>query len=130
MVIAFSGREIAKNYLAKVQLKAVANTLATDIVYLQQKNLFDGDNKFYIMEAESEGYSINSNKACLKRVNFAEMGCGNVYMNQFSVRIAFSNNGRPKGSKRLEVRHKMLKDLYYEVAIEPVTGRVVVHEKQ
>lgn len=130
VLLSFKGIDYYKDYLAKVQLRAAANIVVSDLIYLQQKSLFDGDMSSYKMDTERNGYIIKSSKSCIKKVDFAQIGCSNVYFNQYSVRIAFSNNGRPKGTYNLEIRHGGLKDVYYIIDIEPVTGRVVLHEKK
>ena len=130
LVISFKGMASYQKYLARLQLKAAVNVVASDLIYLQQKSLFDGDISFYSMDTASSGYSIRkAGKTSIKKLEFSQIGCKDVYFTQYALSIAFSSNGRPKGNHYLELSHKRLTDVYYRIDIEPVTGRVVVHER-
>lgn len=129
VLLSAKGIETYRNYLAEMQLKAAANTVVADIIYLQQKNLFNGEKRPYSLDAEEWGYIIRSNKVFLKKVTFAQINCSKVYFAQGSTSITFSNNGTPRGKCYLDLRHRSLQKFYYRINVEPVTGRVVVHEK-
>ena len=130
IVLSMKSIAIYKNYLAKTQLALIANRVATDIVNLQEISLFGGDRLQYYLDVEKSGYVMRSNRAVIKRVGFAAMGCADIYFSWCSITIGFNSSGRPKSSHTLTLMHKNLSDLYYTIAVEPVTGRVVVNEKK
>ena len=129
LVITTEGMAAHRNYLAKNQLKVAVNMLARDIIYVQQKSLFDGDNSNYFLEMDQDGYCVRDKQGPLKKVRFSSLGCTKIYLRASSPRLSFSNNGRPKNGPTLEIRHRELKRPYYEISVEPVTGRVAIHEK-
>lgn len=114
------------------QLRHAANQVAADIRFLQQEAMFS-KSLSRIMQVnlrKADGYTIvrNLSDGNGQRVDFARLGCSNVYFTTQNLRPQFSHNGSPMATGMLELHHSRLKDCYYTISLQPVTGRVVLNE--
>lgn len=114
------------------QLRQAAYQVAADIRCLQQEAMFS-KKLGRIMQVnlrKADGYTIvkNLSDGNGERVDFAKLGCSNVYFTTQNLRPQFSHNGSPLATGMLELHHSRLKDCYYTIFLQPVTGRVVLNE--
>ncbi len=114
----------------KMQLRTAAAILALDIREEQRQAMFtDGLlNRYISVLSSGEGYAFYKNRKVIGKVSFVEKGCEGVYFKQKIAQAQFTNTGAPSTTGSYELRHRKLADFFCTVAIQPVTGRVVVSE--
>lgn len=115
----------------KMQVQAAAVMLAADIRNMQQQAMFsDGVlNRQIKVTADSGGYALYKDRKVIRKVQFAEQGCGEVYFSRKIAQAQFTNTGSPSTTGDFELQHRKLSGYKYTVSIQPVTGRVVVSEE-
>lgn len=119
------------NYYYKEQVRLSASTLAADIRQLQQETMFSVVKKSKTLNVVKSGYGIYANglkSTVYKSVDFAELGCEQVYFSDYLSSISFYQNGSPKNNGTYLLRHKKLQGFYCKLSLQPVTGRVTVSE--
>lgn len=124
-----------QNYYYKSQVRMITNLLATDLRYLQQNNLFQGDKALLVLKIYSskDAYGIYSgyiNGALKKKVVFSKLGCKDVYFQSYIARVSFNNNGVPSVIGFYVLKHKKLPGYMCQLTLQPVTGRVSFYESK
>lgn len=118
------------NYYQKQQVKTAANILADDIRLLQQQSLF-GDgilNRQIKFMSNNNGYGFYVDRKVTKRVYFADFGCTDVYLAKKMATVQYTNTGSPSYNGTIVLKHKKLPAYACTLAVQPVTGRVIVNE--
>lgn len=118
----------SKNY-AKLQVRAAANLLAADMRKLQQESLFGEGEQRYIRSLSS-GYDFYVRGKKVKQVRFADYGWNVVLSWPQRFNVQFGVNGSPTASGTWIIRHAETSEYSCTVAVQPVTGRVVVSESK
>lgn len=118
------------NYYQKQQVKTAANILADDIRLLQQQSLF-GDgilNRQIKFMSDNNGYGFYVDRKITKRVYFSDLGCEDVYLARKMTMVQYTNTGSPSYNGTIVLKHKDLPGYSCTLAVQPVTGRVVINE--
>lgn len=116
----------SKHY-AKLEVRAAAGLLAADIRKLQQDALF-GEGEQRYLRSLSSGYDFYVRGKRVKQVRFADYGWQVVLSWPKRFNVQFGVNGGPASSGTWVLRHSKLNNFSCSVAVQPVTGRVVVSE--
>lgn len=112
---------------AKMQVRTAANLLAADMRKLQQQALF-GDGEQRYLRSLSSGYDFYERGKKIKQVRFTDYGWDLVLSWPQRFNVQFGVNGGPSATGTWVLRHKQLTDFSCTVAVQPVTGRIVISE--
>ncbi|MBQ5600876.1 MAG: prepilin-type N-terminal cleavage/methylation domain-containing protein [Phascolarctobacterium sp.] len=118
----------SKQY-ARWQVQAAANLLAADMRKLQQQALF-GDGEQRYLRSLSSGYDYYLKGKKVKQVRFADYGWNVELTWTKRFNVQFGVNGGPTYSGTWVVQHSEFAGVSCTVAVQPVTGRIVVSESE
>ncbi len=127
--VTFAGDACLRQY-RRMQVRAAAAVLALDIRAEQRQAMFEDGilNRHISVLADNEGYAFYKNRKVVGKINFALKGCEGVYFARKIAQAQFTNTGSPSATGSYELRHRKLEGFNCTVAIQPVTGRVVITE--
>lgn len=112
---------------AKLQVRAAAGILAADMRKLQQQALF-GEGEQRYLRSLSSGYDFYERGKRVRQVRFSDYGLEVELSWSKRFNVQFGVNGGPTYSGTWVIRHPKLNDFSCAVAVQPVTGRIVVSE--
>jgi len=112
---------------AKMQVRTAANMLAADMRKLQQQALF-GDGEQRYLRSLSSGYDFYERGKKVKQVRFADNGWDLVLTWPKRFNVQFGVNGGPSATGTWVLKHAKLANFSCAVAVQPVTGRIVISE--
>ena len=118
----------SKHY-ARLQVRAAANLLAADMRKLQQQTLF-GEGEQRYLRSLSSGYDYYLKGKKVKEVRFADYGWKVELTWPKRFNVQFGVNGGPTYSGTWVVQHSEVSGISFTVAVQPVTGRIVVSESE
>ena len=118
----------SKHY-ARLQVRAAANLLAADMRKLQQQSLFGEGEQRYLRSLGS-GYDYYLKGKKVKEVRFADYGWNVELTWPKRFNVQFGVNGGPTYSGTWVVQHSEFRGVSCMVAVQPVTGRIVVSESE
>ena len=118
----------SKHY-ARLQVRAAANLLAADMRKLQQQSLF-GEGEQRYLRSLSGGYDYYLKGKKVKEVRFADYGWNVELTWPKRFNVQFGVNGGPTYSGTWVVQHSEFSGVSCTVAVQPVTGRIVVSESE
>ena len=118
----------SKHY-ARLQVRAAANLLAADMRKLQQQSLF-GEGEQRYLRSLSSGYDYYLKGTKVKEVCFADYGWNVELTWPKRFNIQFGVNGGSTYSGTWVVQHSEISGISCTVAVQPVTGRIVVSESE
>jgi type II secretory pathway pseudopilin PulG len=118
----------SKQY-ARLQVQAAANLLAADMRKLQQQALF-GEGEQRYLRSLSSGYDYYLKGKKVKQVRFADYGWNVELTWPKRFNVQFGVNGGPTYSGTWVVQHSGFAGVSCTVAVQPVTGRIVVSESE
>ena len=118
----------SKHY-ARLQVRAAANLLAADMRKLQQQTLF-GEGEQRYLRSLSSGYDYYLKGKKVKEVRFADYGWKVELTWPKRFNVQFGVNGGPTYSGTWVVQHSEVSGISCKVAVQPVTGRIVVSESE
>lgn len=118
----------SKHY-ARLQVRAAANLLAADMRKLQQQSLF-GEGEQRYLRSLSSGYDYYLKGKKVKEVRFADYGWNVELTWPKRFNVQFGVNGGPTYSGTWVVQHSKISGVSCTVAVQPVTGRIVVSESE
>ena len=118
----------SKHY-ARLQVRAAANLLAADMRKLQQQTLF-GEGEQRYLRSLSNGYDYYLKGKKVKEVRFADYGWNVELTWPKRFNVQFGVNGGPTYSGTWVVQHSEVSGISCTVAVQPVTGRIVVSESE
>lgn len=118
----------SKQY-ARWQVQAAANLLAADMCKLQQQALF-GEGEQRYLRSLSSGYDYYWKGKKVKQVRFADYGWNVELTWPKRFNVQFGVNGGPTYSGTWVVQHSEFSGVSCTVAVQPVTGRIVVSESE
>ena len=118
----------SKQY-ARWQVRAVANLLAADMRKLQQQALF-GEGEQRYLRSLSSGYDYYLKGKKVKQVRFADYGWDVELTWPKRFNVQFGVNGGPTYSGTWVVQHSEFAGVSCTLAVQPVTGRIVVSESE
>ena len=118
----------SKHY-ARLQVRAAANLLAADMRKLQQQSLF-GEGEQRYLRSLSGGYDYYLKGKKVKEVRFADYGWNVELTWPKRFNVQFGVNGGPTYSGTWVVQHSEISGISCTVAVQPVTGRIVVSESE
>ncbi len=124
------GQSLLRQYY-KQQVRVVAQLLAADLRQLQQRTLYKSGSVTRKLRAFSDqsSYTLLAGwQNVAAKVDFAQEGCGEVYFSQVLSEATFSTSGAPSYNGEYVLRHRQLSDFCCRLALQPVTGRVLVYE--
>lgn len=119
--------EAYNKHYAKLEVRAAAGLLVADIRKLQQQALF-GEGEQRYLRSLSSGYDFYVQGKRVKQVRFADYGWQIELSWPKRFNVQFGVNGGPASSGTWVLRHSKFSDFSCSVAVQPVTGRVVVSE--
>jgi hypothetical protein len=94
---------------------------------LQQQALFSEGEQRYLRSL-STGYDFYECGKKVKQVRFADKGWDIVLSWPKRFNVQFGVNGGPSATGTWVLRHNKLSNFSCEVAVQPVTGRIVISE--
>ena len=118
----------SKHY-ARLQVRAAANLLAADMRKLQQQSLF-GEGEQRYLRSLSGGYDYYLKGKKVKEMRFANYGWNVELTWPKRFNVQFGVNGGPTYSGTWVVQHSEISGISCTVAVQPVTGRIVVSESE
>ena len=118
----------SKHY-ARLQVRAAANLLAADMRKLQQQTIF-GEGEQRYLRSLSSGYDYYLRGKKVKEVRFADYGWKVELTWPKRFNVQFGVNGGPTYSGTWVVQHSEVSGISCTVAVQPVTGRIVVSESE
>ena len=118
----------SKHY-ARLQVRAASNLLAADMRKLQQQSLF-GEGEQRYLRSLSSGYDYYLKGKKVKEVRFADYGWNVELTWPKRFNVQFGVNGGPTYSGTWVVQHSEISGISCTVAVQPVTGRIVVSESE
>ena len=118
----------SKHY-ARLQVRAAANLLAADMRKLQQQALF-GEGEQRYLRSLSSGYDYYLKGKKVKEVRFSDYGWNVELTWPKRFNVQFGVNGGPIYSGTWVVQHSEFSRISCTVAVQPVTGRIVVSESE
>lgn len=113
--------------LAKLEVRAAANLLAADMRKLQQQALF-GEGEQRYLRSLSSGYDFYLRGKKVGEVRFADNGWDVVLSWPKRFNVQFGVNGAPAATGTWVLRHGKEAGISCTVAVQPVTGRIVISE--
>lgn len=118
-------------YYHKLQLKTAGDILAGDIRLLQQQSMFsDGIlNRQLKFMPDGSGYAFYKERKISKKVYFSSVNCSEVYIARKITYVQFTNSGAPSYTGNIVLRHRKDAAISCTLALQPVTGRVVLSEQ-
>lgn len=114
------------NYKLNIACKLLSNDIASTQVDAMYNDFGEASNSI-VVHSDHAGYSIFVNKKTVKKVNFVDYNCGDVYLkSNLQGIISFSSTGAPINYAVWQVsipgkKCRLLK-------IQPVTGRIIMEE--
>ena len=118
----------SKHY-ARLQVRSAANLLAADMRKLQQQTLF-GEGEQRYLRSLSSGYDYYLKGKKVKEVRFADYGWKVELTWSKRFNVQFGVNGGPTYSGTWVVQHSEVSGISCTVAVQPVTGRIVVSDSE
>ena len=118
----------SKHY-ARLQVRAAANLLAADMRKLQQQSLF-GEGEQRYLRSLSSGYDYYLKGKKVKEVRFADYGWNVELTWPKRFNVQFGVNGGTTYSGTWVVQHSEISGISCTVAVQPVTGRIVLSESE
>ena len=118
----------SKHY-ARLQVRAASNLLAADMRKLQQQALF-GEGEQRYLRSLSSGYDYYLKGKKVKEVRFTDYGWNVELTWPKRFNVQFGVNGGPTYSGTWVVQHSEISGISCTVAVQPVTGRIVVSESE
>ena len=118
----------SKHY-ARLQVRAASNLLAADMRKLQQQSLF-GEGEQRYLRSLSSGYDYYLKGKKVKKVRFSDYGWNVELTWPKRFNVQFGVNGGPTYSGTWVVQHSEISGISCTVAVQPVTGRIVVSESE
>ena len=118
----------SKHY-ARLQVRAAANLLAADMRKLQQQTIF-GEGEQRYLRSLSSGYDHYLKGKKVREVRFADYGWNVELTWPKRFNVQFGVNGGPTYSGTWVVQHSEVSGISCTVAVQPVTGRIVVSESE
>ena len=118
----------SKHY-ARLQVRAAANLLAADMRKLQQQTIF-GEGEQRYLRSLSSGYDHYLKGKKVREVRFADYGWKVELTWPKRINVQFGVNGGPTYSGTWVVQHSEVSGISCTVAVQPVTGRIVVSESE
>lgn len=119
------------HFYHKAQLQATARLLAADLRHLQSQITLNHRDRKYVFYPNQNGksYTISSGQTgdFLQNRNFERCYCSEVYMQNTPI-LGFSPSGSPTFTGALILKHRQLTDYFLTVELQPVSGRVLIHE--
>ena len=116
-------------HCARLQVRAAANLLAADMRKLQQQSLF-GEGEQRYLRSLSGGYDYYLKGKKVKEVRFTDYGWNVELTWPKRFNVQFGVNGGPTYSGTWVVQHSEISGISCTVAVQPVTGRIVVSESE
>lgn len=114
------------NCKLNIACKLLANDIASTQVEVMQRDFGEGINSI-VIHNDHRGYSIFINKKRVKKVDFADYNCGDVYLDShIQGIISFTSTGAPSVYAVWELSIPGEKCILLKV--QPVTGRIVFEE--
>ncbi len=117
-----------QNYYAKMQVRLAADLLAADIRRLQQDSLYGEVESRYIRTLSS-GYDTYERNKKVKSVRFADYAWDVTLSWPKRFNVQFSGTGSPTATGTLVLEHQSNKKFSCTLAVQPITGRVVIVEE-
>lgn len=124
------GEAVARQYY-KRQVRVAAQVLASDLRALQQRALYKGSNamrKLQPLSADKSVYTLVDGMKVVATIAFSDFGCGEVYFQRSIASVSFGTLGAPTANGEYVLRHRKLGKFSCRVALQPVTGRVLIYE--
>lgn len=118
-----------RKYFAKLEVRAAANLLAADMRRLQQQALF-GEGEQRYLRSQVNGYDFIVQGKKVKQVRFADNGWNVTLSWPKRFNVQFGVSGSPAASGTWVLKHDELQNFSCTVAVQPVTGRIVVSESE
>lgn len=119
------------HFYYKTQLQVTARLLAADLRHLQAQITLSHRNSKYTFYPNQNGksYTLSSGQTgdFLQNRSFDRGYCSGVYMQNPPI-LGFSPSGSPTHTGALVLKHRQLTDYSVTVELQPVTGRVLIHE--
>lgn len=131
-LLLLQGEAVARQYY-KRQVQVAAQLLAADLRALQQRTLYKGSNvtrTLQTLAADESVYTLVDGMKRFATINFSDFGCDEVYFQRSIASVSFGALGAPTSNGEYVLRHRRLGDFSYRVALQPVTGRVMVYESE
>lgn len=120
-----------KNAYHRLQLRTAATLIASDLRQLQSQVMFGHQNSQFQFRTDSDrsGYRIyhGAPEAVLLKRSFRSGFCSEIYFKS-STPLGFASSGSPSASGTLTLGHRNLEEAFINVELQPVTGRVLIHE--
>lgn len=114
----------------KQQVQCAARQLAERLRLLQQEAMYADSATIFLDTSNIRGYYIVDGAYIVQSYTFASMGWPEVYFRERLPSAGFGTDGAPRSSGKYVLGHKKLPKYKYLVELQPVTGRVLVYEKQ
>lgn len=124
------GNTVMRQYY-KQQVRLSAQLLAADLRALQQRALYKGSNamrKLQPLSTDNSVYTLVDGMNVVAAIAFSDFGCGEVYLQRSINSVSFGTLGAPNANGEYVLRHRRLEKFSCRVALQPVTGRVLVYE--
>lgn len=124
------GRAVMRQYY-KQQVRLSAQLLAADLRALQQRALYKGSNamrKLQPLSTDNRVYTLVDGMNVVATIAFGDFGCDEVYFQRSIASVSFGTLGAPTANGEYVLRHRRLENFSCRVALQPVTGRVLVYE--
>lgn len=127
------GQQAYRNMYYRQQLQTAGRGVVTQIRNLQQDAMLHnggGRDIMQVLSQKPDGYVIGPPVigGPKRRISFADWGCDSVYFSYYLAKLSFSTNGSPAAAGYYILKHRKAAQLEYKLAVQPVTGRVVVYE--
>ena len=114
----------------KQQVQCAARQLAEHLRFLQQETMYADRATIILDTSNIRGYYIVDGAYVVQNCTFASQGWPEVYFRERLPSIGFGTDGAPRSSGKYVLGHKKLLRYKYLVEVQPVTGRVLVYERQ
>ncbi len=111
-----------------MQVRLAADLLAADIRRLQQDSLYGEVESRYIRTLSS-GYDTYERNKKVKSVRFADYAWDVTLSWSKRFNVQFSGTGSPTATGTLVLEHQSNKKFSCTLAVQPITGRVVIVEE-
>ena len=129
-VMLYPGSKTLQRQYYRQQLCYTAYLLAADIRQMQQQTLFQPENYTYtlkVSDKDKHSYRIERAHKIWKRVKLdadISLTCEKAIKN-----LSYNENGNPTAIGGYRLEHRQLPDMYCQLTVQPVTGRVSVYER-
>lgn len=129
-VMLYLGSKTLQRQYYRQQLCYTAYMLAADIRQMQQQTLFQPENYTYTLKvSDKDKHSYRIERAhkiwkCVRLDADISLTCEKAIKN-----LSYNENGNPTAIGGYRLEHRQLPDMYCQLTVQPVTGRVSVYEK-